>query len=194
MAEVTRASIDSADPPGAPGSVKPAGRTGRYGPAGKAGPTGPVERVMSTVIRKLAWSRLADPKVAVSVAGLGLLLGALVGATAPNTATLQIRLPLSVLPSLSHYNVITMAVLYLGDILACLGLAGMLWAHSQGWRPEPRHLLAVSAAVVAVMVSLTPVGSSDTASYAAFGRISALGGNPYTRTPAAWLGPHSQYY
>jgi len=191
---VTRASIDSADPPGAPGSVKPAGRTGRYGPAGKAGPTGPVERVMSTVIRKLAWSRLADPKVAVSVAGLGLLLGALVGATAPNTATLQIRLPLSVLPSLSHYNVITMAVLYLGDILACLGLAGMLWAHSQGWRPEPRHLLAVSAAVVAVMVSLTPVGSSDTASYAAFGRISALGGNPYTRTPAAWLGPHSQYY
>ena len=59
----------------------------------------------------------------------------------------------------------------------------MLWAHSQGWRPNPRHLLLASAAIVAVMVSLTPVGSSDTASYAAYGRIAALGGNPYTTNP-----------
>jgi hypothetical protein len=87
-----------------------------------------------------------------------------------------------------------MAILYLGDLLACLGLAGMLWAHSQGWRPNPWHLLAASAAVVAVMVSLTPVGSSDTASYAAFGRIAALGGNPYETSPAAFLGRHSEYY
>ena len=129
---------------------------------------------MSTVIRKLAWSRLANPRVAVTVAGLGLLLGIIVGATAPNTATLQIKLPLShLLPSLHHYNALTLTILITGDILACLGLAGMLWAHSQGWRPNARHLLLVSAAVVAVMVSLTPVGSSDTASYAAFGRITA---------------------
>src|SRR4029077_11348047 len=79
------------------------------------------------------------------------------------------------------------------DILACLGLAGMLWAHSQGWRPNPRHLLLISSAIVAVMVCLTPVGSSDTASYAAYGRIAAQGGNPYVTNPAAWLGHHSAY-
>jgi hypothetical protein len=191
MAEVTRASIDSADPPGAPGSVKPADRIGTHGPVEGSGP---VERVMSTVIRKLAWSRLANPRVAVTVAGLGLLLGAVVGATAPNNATLHIRLPLSVLPSLGHYGILAMAILYLGDLLACLGLAGMLWAHSQGWRPNPWHLLAASAAVVAVMVSLTPVGSSDTASYAAFGRIAALGGNPYETSPAAFLAQHPASY
>jgi hypothetical protein len=197
MAEVTRASIDSAEPPGTAGSVQstdpgtPAATAPRV--AG-AGANGPIERVMSTVIRKLSWSRLANPKVAVTVAGLGLLLGAIVGATAPNNATLQIRLPLSILPSLHNYTVITMAVLYLGDILACLGLAGMLWAHSQGWRPNPWHLLASSAAVVAVLVSLTPVGSSDTASYAAFGRIAALGGNPYETSPLKGLGHHSEYY
>src|SRR5215831_21332934 len=135
---------------------------------------------MSTVIRKLSWSRLSDPKVAVSVSGLGLLLGMLVGATAPNAQTLPIRLPLSyLLPSLSNNDVLATAMLYTGTILACLGLAGMLWAHSQGWRPDPRALFWVSTAVVAVMVSLTPVGSSDTASYAAFGRIASLGGNPY---------------
>src|SRR5580700_8912242 len=165
MAEVTRAPIDSAEPPGLPGSVTPADGPEAQGAPERTLPGGPIERLMSTVIRKLAWSRLSNPRVAVTVAGVGLLLGILVGATAPNTATLQIRLPLShLLPSLIHYNALVLTVLYAGDVLACLGLAGMLWAHSQGWRPDARHLLFVSAAVVAVMVCLTPVGSSDTAS------------------------------
>ena len=64
----------------------------------------------------------------------------------------------------------------------------MLWAHSQGWRPNPRHLFLVSAAIVAIMVCLTPVGSSDTASYAAYGRIASLGGNPYMTNPTAFSG------
>jgi hypothetical protein len=188
MAEVTRASIDSADPPGSPGTVKPDDGSGTHEAVDLPTPTGPVERVMSTVIRKLAWSRLANPRVAVTVAGFGLLLGIIVGATAPNTATLQVKLPLShLLPSLHGDNALTLTILITGDILACLGLAGMLWAHSQGWRPNARHLLLISAAVIAVMVSLTPVGSSDTASYAAFGRITAQGGNPYTQSPHAWL-------
>src|SRR5215470_2020099 len=70
-------------------------------PLERPSPIGPVERIMSTVIRKLAWSRLSHPRVAVTVSGLGLLLGMLVAATAPNAETLQIRLPLSsLLPSL----------------------------------------------------------------------------------------------
>ena len=36
---------------------------------------------MSALIRKLAWSRLSEPKVAVAVSAFGLLLGMLVGAT-----------------------------------------------------------------------------------------------------------------
>jgi hypothetical protein len=182
-------------PPGPPGPVRPADRSGTKVPAIGAAPGGPIDRLMSFVIRKLAWSKLSDPRVAVTVSGLGLLLGMVVGATAPNTATLPTQLPLSrLLPSLtpSHaHDVITMVLLYSGDVFACLGLAGMLWAHSQGWRPKPLHLFLASAAVVAVMVSLTPVGSSDTASYAAYGRISAQGGNPYVSTPAAWLNHHA---
>jgi len=155
---------------------------------------GPVDWVMSELIRRLAWSRLSEPKVAISISALGLLLGMLVGATAPNTETLGVRLPLStILPSLAHQNVLASVMLYTGNILACMGLAGMLWAHSQGWRPNPRHLLLASACVVAVMVSLTPVGSSDAASYAAYGRIAALGANPYTTSPKHYLGAHSLY-
>jgi hypothetical protein len=155
---------------------------------------GPVERVMSFVIRKLSWSKLANPTVAMIVSGVGLLLGMVVGATAPNKDTLPVRLPLShLLPSLGMSSPLAPILMYTGDVLACLGLAGMLWAHSQGWRPDPRRLLLASAAIVAVMVSLTPVGSSDTASYAAYGRISALGGNPYTTNPMRFLGAGSPY-
>jgi hypothetical protein len=188
---VTRVSTHSADPPGSTGQV---GRFRTYGPLERERRPGPIERVMSTVIRKLSWSRLSDPRVAVSVSGLGLLLGMLVAALAPNTETLQVQLPLShLLPSLNNDDAVAVAMLYTGDVLACLGLAGMLWAHSQGWRPDPRRLLLVSAAIVAVMVSLTPVGSSDIASYAAYGRIASLGGNPYTHSPLAALGAASPY-
>jgi hypothetical protein len=174
----------SSHPAGPPGLVKPTSGSRTLGPV--AG-DGPIERLMSTLISKLAWSRLSEPRVAVIVSGVGLLLGMVVGATAPNARTLQIRLPLSdLLPSLNGFSFVATALLYTGDILACLGLAGMLWAHSQGWRPNPRHLLLASAAIVAAMVGLTPVGSSDTASYAAYGRIAAQGGNPYTTNPLAW--------
>ena len=185
MAQVTQVSTQPADRSGAPDPAAGAGLVARGGP---------IERLMSAVIRKLAWSRLSDPRVAVAVSASGLLLGMLLGATAPNAETLPIKLPLSyLLPSLNHQHIIASLMLYASDILACLGLAGMLWAHSQGWRPNPRHLLLISSAIVAVMVSLTPVGSSDTASYAAYGRIAAQGGNPYTTNPVAWLGHHSAY-
>ncbi len=183
-------STGSDDPAGLAGTATRKSRSPLDGP----GPSGPIERLMSTVIRKLSRSRLSEPRVAIAVSGAGLLLGMLVAATAPNTETLPIRLPLShLLPSLQNENVLALTMLYTGDVLACLGLAGMLWAHSQGWRPDPRRLLLVSGAIVAVMVSLTPVGSSDTASYAAYGRIASLGGNPYTTNPLAFLGAHSDY-
>src|SRR5690348_10753755 len=188
MAQVTQVSTPPA------GSAEPTGRSGAHRPAAGPGlvpPTGPIERFMSALIRKLAWSRLSDPRVAVAVSASGLLLGMLLGATAPNAETLPVKLPLSyLLPSLSHQHVLASLILYASDILACLGLAGMLWAHSQGWRPNPRHLLLVSSAVVAIMVCLTPVGSSDTASYAAYGRIAAQGGDPYTTNPLRW-GDHA---
>jgi hypothetical protein len=204
---VTRVSTHSPDPPGSvrsagpvppqagpvqsPGPVRRVSVAPTYGPVEEHGPNGPIERLMSTLIRKLAWSRLSDPKVAISLSGLGLLLGILLGATAPNAETLSVRLPLStLLPSLTTEHVLASLMLYAGDILACLGLAGMLWAHSQGWRPNPRHLFMVSTAIVAVMVCFTPVGSSDTASYAAYGRIASQGGNPYTTNPFAW-GDHA---
>src|SRR6516225_5927033 len=155
-------------------------------------PGGRVEALMGVLIRVLASSPLARPLPAVSLSALGLGLVAFTGlcATAPATggSTLPVLLPLTALarrlgaPALSPYpaNVIMNA----GLTLCCLGLAGMLWANSRGWRPDPRRVFWSAAAVIAVLVNITPVGSSDVASYAAYGRIAALGHNPYVYLPA----------
>ncbi len=44
-----------------------------------------------------------------------------------------------------------------------------------------------------MLVNITPVGSGDVASYAAYGRIAALGYNPYTFLPSQLPGPHNPY-
>lgn len=188
---MSQVSIGPAGPPEAAGQAE---RPAAQEALGTRRPAGPIDRFMSSLIRKLAWSRLSDPRVAVSLTAAGLLLGMLLGATAPNAETVPVKLPLSYfLPSLYQQHILASVMLYTSDILACLGLAGMLWAHSQGWHPNPRRMLLISTAVVAVMVSLAPVGSSDVGSYVAYGRITAQGGNPYVTNPLAFFGLGAPY-
>jgi hypothetical protein len=150
-------------------------------------PGGKVEALMGRLIKVLAHSPLARPKPAVTLSALGLGGVAFVGLCAPNNATLPVLLPLTELakrlgaPNLNGFA--TGAVMYPAILLCCLGLAGMLWANSRGWNPNPRRVFWTAAAVIAICVNITPVGSSDTASYAAYGRIAALGHDPYVFTP-----------
>ena len=62
---MTQLHTHSADSEGA----EPVGQAVTYAPAEQTGPGGPIERVMSTVIRKLSWSKLSNPAVAVSISG-----------------------------------------------------------------------------------------------------------------------------
>jgi hypothetical protein len=155
-------------------------------------PGGRVEAVMGVLIRVLAHSPLARPGPAVSLSALGLGMVAFTGlcATAPATggSTLPVLLPLTALahrlgaPALSPWP--TNFIMNAGIVLCCLGLSLMLWANSRGWHPNPRRVFWTTAAAVAVLVNITPVGSSDVASYAAYGRIAALGHDPYVYLPA----------
>lgn len=153
---------------------------------------GPVEAMMGLLIKALVSSPLARPLPAVSLSAFGLGLVAFTGlcATAPGAseATLPVLLPLTALahqlgaPVLS--GGVTSIVMYTGLTFCCLGLAGMLWANSRGWRPNPSRVFWSAAALIAVLVNITPVGTSDPASYAAYGRIAALGHDPYSYSPA----------
>jgi hypothetical protein len=165
-------------------------------------PGGRVEAVMGVIIRVLSHSPLARPLPAVILSALGLGGVAFVGlcATAPafSVATPPVLLPLtSVARNLGAPHLPDLAanlIMYASIALCCLGLAMMLWANSRGWSPRPRRVFLAAAAAVAVVVNITPVGSSDAASYAAYGRIAALGYNPYTYTPAQLPGHASNPY
>ena len=155
-------------------------------------PGGRVEAMMGTLIRALASSPLSRPIPAVSLSALGLGLVVFTGlcAAAPGAseATLPVLLPLTALahqlgaPVLPAFA--TNIIMYPGITLCCLGLAGMLWANSRGWRPDPRRVFWCAAATIAVVVNVTPVGTSDPASYATYGHIAALGHDPYRYLPA----------
>ena len=163
---------------------------------------GRVEDAMGVLIRVLSHSPLARPLPAVMLSALGLGGVAFVGlcATAPtaSVATPPVLLPLTSLardlgaPHLPDWVADT--IMYASIALCCLGLAMMLWANSRGWSPRPRRVFAAAAAVVAVVVNITPVGSSDVASYATYGRIAALGYNPYTFKPSDLPGGASNPY
>jgi hypothetical protein len=154
-------------------------------------PGGRVEDLVGRVIRVLSHSPLARPLPAVTLSATGLAGTAFIGlcATAPKVSavTPPVLLPLSALADRLGAPHLPIA---LGDTLMdvflafCgVGMAMMLWANSRGWSPSPRKILAVVTGIVAVLVNITPTGSADTASYAAYGRIASLGLNPYTVTP-----------
>jgi hypothetical protein len=67
------------------------------------------------------------------------------------------------------------------------GLAAGLVAVRQGWRPSPRRLIAGSAIAVVMLTVVPPLGTGDPFFYAAYGRIAALGHNPYVTNPAQIL-------
>jgi len=153
---------------------------------------GRVEALMGELIRVLSHSRLARPLPAVLLSVLGLGGVAFVGlcatAPTPSVATPPVLLPLTNFarnhgaPHLP--DLVANLTMYASVTLCCLGLAMLLWANSRGWSPSPRKVFAVAAGAVAVLVNITPVGSSDIASYAAYGRIAALGYSPYTYLPS----------
>lgn len=155
-------------------------------------PGGRVEALMGRLIKVLAHSPLARPWPAVALSALGLSGVAFVGlcATAPqpSRATLPVLLPLTAaaqryagMPRLG--NAAEGVLMYASIALCALGLAMMLWANSRGWSPRPHAAFCAAAGAVALLVNVTPVGSADIASYAAYGRIAALGRDPYAVTP-----------
>ena len=165
-------------------------------------PGGRVEAAMGVIIRVLSHSPLARPLPAVILSALGLGGVAFVGlcatAPAPSVATAPVLLPLTSaardLGAPHLPDLVADLIMYASIALCGLGLAMMLWANSRGWSPRPRRVFLAAAAAVAVVVNITPVGSSDAASYAAYGRIAALGYNPYTYTPADLPGhAHNPY-
>jgi Glycosyltransferase family 87 len=76
------------------------------------------------------------------------------------------------------------AMIYSAIILGAAGVACGLVAVRRGARPNLRLLVVGAVAAIALLTLLPPGGSTDSLSYAAYGRIALLGHNPYVMTPA----------
>lgn len=74
-------------------------------------------------------------------------------------------------------------IIYAAIVLGAAGVACGLVAVRRGARPNLRLLAAGAIAAIAVLSVLPPAGSTDSLSYAAYGRIAELGHNPYVMTP-----------
>ena len=77
----------------------------------------------------------------------------------------------------------TYAALWLAVILGAAGVVAGLAALARGARFPARLLITAALVMTAVFAVLPPAGSTDSLSYATFGRIEAIGHNPYVMTP-----------
>jgi hypothetical protein len=73
--------------------------------------------------------------------------------------------------------------LWAAAVLGGGGVIAGLVAVSRGARYPARMLISVAAGAVAALAVLPPAGSTDTLSYATYGRMALLGHNPYVMTP-----------
>jgi len=79
---------------------------------------------------------------------------------------------------------IVVPLMWAAIIAGAIGL-WMCWrALEAGWRPRPWRLFGIGAAVSAAVGLVLPLTSADVLMYAAYGRLQAIGQNPYDITPA----------
>jgi hypothetical protein len=70
--------------------------------------------------------------------------------------------------------------------VAIVAAVGALWLGlSRRWRPDPKRLTAAGILAAATLAMLPPIGSADTLSYAAYGRMVVTGHNPWTTAPSS---------
>nr|WP_162248100.1 polyprenol phosphomannose-dependent alpha 1,6 mannosyltransferase MptB [Angustibacter sp. Root456] len=128
-----------------------------------------------------------------AVAGLLLLATAALGPSAASPALPAGSGWRAALPpwslGLEVTSALTTLLLDAGYVVGGAGVALGLWASYRG-EQVPRRALQIACAAAIVAAFVPPLGSADHLSYAAYGRIAAGGGDPYSVPPVEWAGGH----
>jgi hypothetical protein len=75
-------------------------------------------------------------------------------------------------------------VVVLPALAVVAGVVTVALALTGRWRPSAHRLTIAGVLVVGALAMLPPIGSADSLSYAAYGRMVATGHDPYSTTPA----------
>ena len=106
-----------------------------------------------------------------------------IGVLGPSAAEARFPPALPWPPWFTHTHissVLAAIVTWMAVLIGSTGLAIGLIAARRGWRPSLRRLIFGSVLAVVVLTVTPPTGSGDMLLYAGYGRIAALGHNPYT--------------
>ncbi|MGH3155954.1 MAG: polyprenol phosphomannose-dependent alpha 1,6 mannosyltransferase MptB [Streptosporangiaceae bacterium] len=125
------------------------------------------------------------------IVSLLMMLGLM--AAGPNQAVAKIPKTWPAPPYSFHLRLTNLEVgfiVYAMMVLAAAGVALGLLAVARGARPNLKLLAAGAGTAVALMVVLPPAGSTDSLSYATYGRIALVGHNPYSYTPEQLIKSH----
>jgi len=143
--------------------------------------------------------------------GFSLLIMIVVPAAGPSMAVVRMRRPVAGPPwwfTLHPAAWLVTVALWAAAIAGTAGVGAGLVAIGRGARPPARLLVVAALAVTAVLAVLPPAGSTDTLDYASYGRMVAIGRDPYVMTPqqlrltgdpvgavapVPWEGMHSVY-
>ena len=68
-------------------------------------------------------------------------------------------------------------------IVGAIGLWVAMRALADGWKPKVRKVFGLGVALTLLTITVPPMTSADVLIYAAYGRLQALGNNPYEITP-----------
>jgi len=170
----------------ATGGPPPIARSAGTGPAG-TGPagTGPAGAGPAGTTPPGAGARRLG-RVALACIGFSLLIMIVVPAAGPSKAVVSVPRAGLGPPwwiALHPAAWLVAVALWVAALAGTGGVVAGLVAARRGWRPRARMLVAAALAAAAVLAVLPPAGSTDTLDYAAYGRMVAIGRDPYVMTP-----------
>lgn len=141
------------------------------------------------VYRPTRWHR--DHRFGIAGIVGATVLTVLTGFLGPSAVTLTLGprtsfLPPWYLPSgILHPNEWLVSVMiWLAIVVGAVGLLVTMRALADGWKPRVSRLFGLGAVLSLATIAVPPMTSADVLMYAGYGRLQAIGRNPYEITPA----------
>ena len=75
-------------------------------------------------------------------------------------------------------------LIWLAILVGAVGLCVAMRALADGWKPKARRIFGLGTGLSLLTITVPPLTSADVLMYAAYGRLQAIGGDPYEITPA----------